>query len=167
MSPIECRNAMALREEGSGVGAPLCSAEGHVQSEGKRTALEDVAALVSKVWMRCRQCLLPLDWFQVRSRYALRLGGSMKRILGTKVCTGDFTPPEPEFIGSNSGKRILDARILDPNSRVEFFDSVFSSKCGPQKNSPSRNSPPKIHLPKFNPEIGPKNSHCPSAGPFG
>ena len=66
----------------------------------------------------------------------------------------------------NSGKRILGARILDPNSWVEFFESVFSSKRGPQKNSPSRNSPLKIHLPKFNPEIGPKNSHCTSAGPF-
>ena len=68
-------------------------------------------------------------------------------------------------LGPNSGKRILDARILDPNSWVEFFDSVFSSKRGPLKNSPSRNSPPKIHLPKFNPEIGPKNSHCTSARP--
>ena len=68
--------------------------------------------------------------------------------------------------GPNSVKRILDARILDPNSWVEFIDSVFSSKRGPLKNSPSRNSPPKIHLPKFNPEIGPKNSHCTPAGPF-
>ena len=69
--------------------------------------------------------------------------------------------------GPNSVKRILDARILDPNSWVEFFDSVFSSKRGPLKNSPSRNSPPKIHLPKFNPEIGPKKWHCTSAGQFG
>ena len=60
----------------------------------------------------------------------------------------------------NSGKRILDARISDPNSWVQFFGPIFSSKRGPLKNSPSRNSPPKIHLPKFNPEIGPKNSHC-------
>ena len=70
-------------------------------------------------------------------------------------------------LGPNSVKRILDARILNPNSWVEFFDSVFSSKRGPLKNSRSRNSPPKIHLPKFNPEMGPKNSHCTSAGPFG
>ena len=69
-------------------------------------------------------------------------------------------------LGPNSGKRILDARILDPNSRVEFFDSVFSSKRGPLKNSPSRNSPPEIHIEKFTPEFGPKNSHCTSAGPF-
>ena len=69
--------------------------------------------------------------------------------------------------GPNSVKRILDARILHPNSWVEFFDSVFSSKRGPLKNSPSRNSPPKIHLPKFDPEIGPNNSHCTSAVPFG
>ena len=53
-------------------------------------------------------------------------------------------------LGPNSGKQILDARILGPNSWVKFFDSVFSSRRGPQKNSPSRNSPPKIHLPKFN-----------------
>ena len=52
-------------------------------------------------------------------------------------------------LGPNSGKRILDARILDPNSWVEFLDSVFSSKRGPLKNSPSRNSPPKIHVSKF------------------
>ena len=70
-------------------------------------------------------------------------------------------------LGPNSGKRILDARISDPNSWVEFFGPIFSRKRGPLENSPSRNSPPKIHLPKFNPEIGPKNSHCTSAGPFG
>ena len=59
-------------------------------------------------------------------------------------------------IGPNSGKQILDARILDPNSWVDFFNSVFFQQRGPQKNSPSRNSPPKIHLPKFKPEIGGK-----------
>ena len=69
-------------------------------------------------------------------------------------------------LGPNSGKRILDSRILDPNSRVEFFDSVFPSKRGPLKNSPSRNSPPKIHIEKFTPEFGLKISHCTSAGPF-
>ena len=31
----------------------------------------------------------------------------------------------------NSGKRILDARILDPNSWAELFDNVLSSKRGP------------------------------------
>ena len=55
-------------------------------------------------------------------------------------------------LGPNSGKRILDARISDPNSWVEFFGPIFSRKRGPLENSPSRNSPPKIHLPKFNPE---------------
>ena len=70
-------------------------------------------------------------------------------------------------LGPNSAKRILDARISDPNSWIEFFGPFFSRKRGPLKNSPSRNSPPKIHLPKFNPEIGPKNSHCTSAGPLG
>ena len=49
---------------------------------------------------------------------------------GTKVRTGDFAPPEPEF-GANSGKRVLDARVLDPNSWVEFFDTVFPAKEAP------------------------------------
>ena len=83
-------------------------------------------------------------------------------IQGQESAQGILRPRNPN-LGPNSVKRILDARILDPNSWVEFFDSVFSSKRGPLKNSRSRNSPPKIHLPKFNPEIGPKNSHCTSA----
>ena len=37
---------------------------------------------------------------------------------GTNFCTGDFAPPEPEL---NSGKQILDARILDPN----FLGRIF------------------------------------------
>ena len=53
-------------------------------------------------------------------------------------------------------------RILGSN-----FWSYFFQEKRPLKNSPSRNSPPKIHFPKFNPEIGPKNSHCTSAGPLG
>ena len=61
-----------------------------------------------------------------------------------------------------SGKQILDAQILGSN-----FLSLFFFPTNDLKNSPSRNSPPKIHLPKFNPEIEPKNSHCTSAGPFG
>ena len=69
-------------------------------------------------------------------------------------------------LGPNSGKRILDARILDPNSWVDFcLILFFPAKEGPLKTSPSRNSPLNIHLPKFNPEIG-KYSHCASAGPF-
>ena len=53
-------------------------------------------------------------------------------------------------LGPNSGKRILDARILDPNSRVEFFDSVFfQQKRPPEKFTlekfTSRNSHRKIH----------------------
>ena len=47
-------------------------------------------------------------------------------------------------LGPNSGKRILDARVLEPNFWVEFFDSVFSSKRAPLKTSRLRNSPPKI-----------------------
>ena len=83
---------------------------------------------------------------------------------GTKVCTGDFAPPEPKKLGPNSGKRILDARILDPNSWVEVFNSVFFQQKRPLKNSPSRNSPPKIHLAKFNPEIGSKIHIAPLQG---
>ena len=45
-------------------------------------------------------------------------------------------------LGPNSGKRILEARILDPNSWVEFFDSVLSSKRGLLKKI----HPPEIHL---------------------
>ena len=59
-------------------------------------------------------------------------------------------------LGPNSGKRILDARNLDPNSRVGFFLIL----CFQQKRPPEKfileNSPPKIHLLKFNPEIGAK-----------
>ena len=63
-------------------------------------------------------------------------------------------------LGPNSGKQMLDARILDPNSQVEFFDSwFFQQKRTPEKftlkkftsqNSPSkiqpRNRAKKIHL---------------------
>ena len=68
--------------------------------------------------------------------------------------------------GSNSGMRIFEPRISGPNSGVEFFGPMFSNKKRPPKNSPSRNSPPKIHIKKFTPELGLKNSHCTSAGPF-
>ena len=65
-------------------------------------------------------------------------------------------------LGSNSGMRIFEPRILGSNSGVEFFGPMFSNKKSPLKNSPPRNSPPKIHIKKF----GLKNSHCTSAGPF-
>ena len=81
---------------------------------------------------------------------------------GQKSAQGILRLRNPN-LGPNSGKQILDARILDPNSFF-FVTLFFPSKSGPQKNSPSRNSPPKIHLPKFNPEIVPKNSHCPLQG---
>ena len=57
------------------------------------------------------------------------------RILGNKFWTPEFR-----------------TRILGSNFLILFF----SSKRGPLKNSPSRISPLRIHLPKFNPEIGPK-----------
>ena len=69
-------------------------------------------------------------------------------------------------LGSNSGMQIFQPRILGPNSGVDFFWSYVSNKKSPLKNSPSRNSPPRIHIKKFTPEFGRKNSHCISAGPF-
>ena len=66
----------------------------------------------------------------------------------------------------NSGMRIFEPRILGPNSGVDFFGPMFSNKKSPLKNSPPRNSPPKIHIKKFTPEFGLKNSYCISAGPF-
>ena len=38
-------------------------------------------------------------------------------------------------LGPNSAKRILDARISDPNSWVEFFGPIFSRKRGFQGNN--------------------------------
>ena len=69
-------------------------------------------------------------------------------------------------LGSNSGMRIFEPRLLGSNSGVEFFGPMFSNKKSPLKNSPPRNSPPKIHIEKFTPESGLKNSHCTSVGPF-
>ena len=51
----------------------------------------------------------------------------------TKVYTGDFAPPKPEF-RAEFWEQILDARISDANSWVEFYGSVVSSKRGPLKN---------------------------------
>ena len=61
-------------------------------------------------------------------------------------------------LGPNSGKRILDARILDPNSWVEFIDSVlFQQRRPPEKftlekftfqDSPSKIQP-RIRAKKF------------------
>ena len=52
-------------------------------------------------------------------------------------------------LGPNSGKRILNVRILDPNSGVEFFGSVFFQQKRPPekftlKKFTSQNSPSKI-----------------------
>ena len=47
-------------------------------------------------------------------------------------------------LGSNSGKRILGARILDPNSWVEFLSLSF-----PAKEAPRKIHPQEIHLSKF------------------
>ena len=46
--------------------------------------------------------------------------------------------------GSNSGKRILDARVLGPHSWLKLIAPIyFQQQTDPQNNSPSRNSPPK------------------------
>ena len=67
--------------------------------------------------------------FSLRPPYLLRCEPSGKahkhKQSGTKVCTGDSN------LGPNSVKQILDARILDPNSWVELFDSVFPAKEAP------------------------------------
>ena len=52
-------------------------------------------------------------------------------------------------LGPNSGKRILGARILDPNSWVEFVEPVFFQEKRPPekftfKKFTSQNSPSKI-----------------------
>ena len=67
----------------------------------------------------------------------------------TDICTGDFAPLEPEFRAefweTNFGRP-----ILDPNSWVEFFDSLFlfQQKRPPEKFTvekfTSQNSPSKI-----------------------
>ena len=79
---------------------------------------------------------------------------------GQKSAQGILRLRNPN-LGPNSVKRILDARILDPNSWVEFFGSVFfRQKRAPEKftlekftsqNSPStiqpRNRTKKFTLP--------------------
>ena len=86
---------------------------------------------------------------------------SMFPIFGTNW--GIFFCEKHPNLGSNSRKRILDARILDPNSWVEFLHFVFSSRRGPQINSLSRNSPPKKSPSIIQPRNGAKQiSHCTS-----
>ena len=99
-------------------------------------------------WPFCSESVFPEI---VRDKFLLRgFCTSGTRIWG-RILRNEFWTPEfwTQIPGSN------------------FLTLFFSSKSGPLKNSPSRNSPPKIHLPKLNPEIGPKNSHGTSAGPFG
>ena len=65
----------------------------------------------------------------------------------TKVCTGILRLRNPN-LGPNSVKRILDARILDPNSWVEFLTLFFQQKRAPEKFTlekfTSQYSPSKI-----------------------
>ena len=57
-------------------------------------------------------------------------GAVSAMVQGQKSTQGILRLRNPNS-GPNSVKRILDARILDPNSWVEFFDSVFPAKEAP------------------------------------
>ena len=130
----------------------------------------------TRVWRRFSKCPFPgfspsfcsFEGSRANSKPAPNPGTHQTPVetLSDKFPHRGFCASRTPNLGPNSGKRIL-PEFWNPNSGVESFGSFFSSKRGPLKNSPSRNSPPKIHLPKLNPEIGPKNSHCTSAGPFG
>ena len=80
---------------------------------------------------------------------------ALLEIQGHITAQGILHLQKPNF-GPNSGKQIIES-----NSWLEFVDPVLPAKFT------LKDSPSKIHLPKFNPEFGPKNSHCISAGPFG
>ena len=81
----------------------------------------------------------------------------------TKVCTGDFAPPEPEFRAE-----FWETSFGSPNFGPEFLCRILWF-CFLAEETPWKIHPREIHLskftPKFNPEIGPKTSHCTSAGP--
>ena len=77
----------------------------------------------------------------------------MQRMSETKVCTGDFAPPEPEFR----------AEFWETNfGRPEFWTRILESKCltllFPAKEAPSKIHPREIHLPKFTSKNSPQNS---------
>ena len=97
---------------------------------------------------------------------AILIASDFHRVLQGQVSAEGILHLVNPNLGSNSGMRIFEPRILGSNSGVEFFGPMFSNKKSPLKNSPPRNSPPKIHIKKFTPESGLKNSHCTSAGPF-
>ena len=86
--------------------------------------------------------------------------------LRDKVLHGGFCTSENRIWARILGNKFWAPEFWTRIPGSNYLSLFFSSKRGPQKNSPSRNSPLKIHLPKFNPEIGQKNSHCTSAGPF-
>ena len=56
-------------------------------------------------------------------------------------------------LGSNSGMRIFEPRILGPNSGVEVFGPMFSNKKGPSKIHPQ-----EIHRTKFTSRNSPQIS---------
>ena len=62
--------------------------------------------------------------------------------------------------------RILGNEFWAPEFWTRIPGSNFLSLLFPAKEAPRKIHPQEIHLSKFNPEIGPKNSHCTSAGPF-
>ena len=73
-----------------------------------------------------------------------RLQKMRKHCQGQISAQGILHLRNPNF-DPNSGKRILGARILDPNSWVEFFEPVFF----PAKEAPRKIQPQEIHLSKF------------------
>ena len=88
-----------------------------------------------------------------RLRFRLRLLKNSSDSFGSSFGSGKIRDKFPHrgfcasgtrIYGRIPGKRILDARILDPNSGVEFFGSIFSSKKRPPEKFTQ-----EIHLPKF------------------
>ena len=71
------------------------------------------------------------------------------KISRTKVCTGDFACPEPEFRPELWGDKLLTPEFW--TRILKFTLEKFTSLSSPGK---------------FNPEIEPKYSHCTSAVPF-
>ena len=86
----------------------------------------------------------------------------MLDVSGAIFCTGDFAPLTPEF-----GPEFWETNFGRPNFGPKFLGRILWSYFFQGKEAPSKIHCREIHLPKFNPEIGQKNSHCTSAGPFG
>ena len=77
------------------------------------------------------------------SRLSRGSGSGIPKISGTKVCTGDFAPSEPEFM-----PEFCETNFGRPNFGPEFFGRIFDSVF-PAKEAPWKIHPREIHLPKF------------------